>query len=171
MGSKRDYLRDFAPVVRARARVVFKGHANGAEKVSDAISVGWELSQTAPETAKPDDIAFYACLRVKVGRQFRQSSRSIDGPNPRRQKKPQRELANVGLAMARRDANPAAIATVLVDYAEWQPLLTPRERKFLEAFLRGDSNQEIAARLKVSSARVSQLRRKLVTFWRAFTAE
>lgn len=170
MGSQRDYLQQFMPVVRKRARVVFRFHRDRLEKIADAVSVGWQLALTAPESAKPSDIAYYACLRVKTGRQFRQSSRSIEGPNPRRRKKPQREAADVGRVIARGSANPQSVATVIVDYAEWVPTLTPRERGFLEAFLRGDSTKEIAARYKVTAARVSQMRRKLLDYWKAFTS-
>lgn len=169
MGSKRDYLHSVLPVVRARARVVFQFHRDRADKIADAVSLGWQFALTAPESAKPADIAYYACLQVKCDRQFRQSSRSIDGPNPRRRKKPRRELADVGKAFARGHDNPESMATVLVDYAEWMLLLTPRERGFLEAFLRGDGTKEIAARYHVSPARISQIRRKLVEYWRAYT--
>ncbi|HEX5102404.1 MAG TPA: LuxR C-terminal-related transcriptional regulator [Pirellulaceae bacterium] len=171
MGSKRDYQKATLPVVRARARVVFQGHADVRDKVNDAISVGWELSLTAPPGTPPKSIAYYACLQVKIGRQFRQSERSIDGPNPRRRKKPQREVADVGKVLARPGNNPAAIATVLMDYTAWLPSLTDREQELLEAFLRGDSTKELARRYRISPARVSQIRRELVEYWQAFTSE
>src|SRR5262245_1161798 len=171
MGSKRDYLQTVLPVVRARARVVFKNHRDKADKVSDAISVAFELALTAPPHAKPKSIAYYACLRVKAGRQFRQSIRSGEGPKSRYRKKPQREPLDVGRVLTRPGANPAAVATVLVDCRAWIPTLTDRECAFLEAFLRGDGTKQIAREFGVSPARVSQIRRELVDYWEAFTSE
>ncbi len=171
MGSKRDDLQTVLLVVRARARVVFKSHRDKADKVSDAISVAFELALTAPPSATPKNIAYYACLRVKAGRQFRQSIRSFEGPPSRLHKKPQRERADVGKVLGRPGENPAALATVLVDCQAWLPTLTDRECQFLEAFVRGDSGNEIARRFGVTKARVSQIRRELVNFWKAFTSE
>jgi DNA-directed RNA polymerase specialized sigma24 family protein len=105
-----------------------------------------------------------------TGRQFRQSSRSLDGPNPRRKRRAQPADADLGTLAGHTD-DPSRLATVLVDYREWLATLTPQERDFLEAFLFGEATQEIARRMQVSPGRVSQVRRELVTYWMAFTSE
>jgi DNA-binding NarL/FixJ family response regulator len=169
MGSKRK-TSNLVFAIRFRATMVFRDHPDAAEKISDAISVGWQMSLTAPDSVPDESLAFYAVRRVSSGRQFNESSRSIDGPNPRRRKKPRRQPAEMGRVLGKRGENPADLARVLVDYAEWCRLLTPREREFLEAFIRGDKTTEIAARFRVSKARVSQMRRELATYWKDFTA-
>jgi DNA-binding NarL/FixJ family response regulator len=169
MVQKPDFYRDVVPVVSIRAKLVFQGKPDADEHVSDAISVAWQALLNAPQAATPQSIAVYACLHVKMGRQFRQSTKSIDGPNPRRRRKPRRKVADVGKVLARERNNPAALATVKMDFTAWLPLLTPKEQRYLEAFLSGETTKEIADRFEVTTARVSQVRRKLWEHWKAFT--
>jgi hypothetical protein len=125
MVQKPDFYRDVVPVVRIHAKLVFQGLRDADEMVSDAVSVAWEALLTAPQAATPQSVAAIACRRVKSGRQFRQSAKSIGGPNPRRKRKPQREEADIGKVLARERNNPAALATVKMDFTAWLPLLTP----------------------------------------------
>jgi DNA-binding NarL/FixJ family response regulator len=169
MVQKPDFYRDVVPVVSLHAKLVFRGQHDADDKLSDAISVAWQALLTAPQEASPQSLAVYACLRVKSGRQFRQSAKSIDGPNPRRHRKPKRNKADLGKVLARERNNPAALATVKMDFTAWLPLLTQREHRYLEAFLSGETTKEIARRFRVSTARVSQVRRELWEHWKAFT--
>jgi DNA-binding NarL/FixJ family response regulator len=169
MVQKPDFYRDVVPVVRIHAKLVFQGLRDADEMVSDAVSVAWEALLTAPQAATPQSVAAIACRRVKSGRQFRQSAKSIGGPNPRRKRKPQREEADIGKVLARERNNPAALATVKMDFTAWLPLLTQREQRYLEAFISGETTGEIARRFRVSPARVSQMRRELLEHWKAFT--
>ena len=157
-------------VIRAagrRARLMFAKRPNRAELIADTISVAWELLQTAPPTATPQSLAWYATKRVISGRQFSERQRSITGPNPRRLDKPKRET---WLDWIVDDSqNPAELAQVRLDYAAWLDFLTDREREMLTAFLNGERTSELATRYGVSHARVSQIRRDLVEHWAVFT--
>lgn len=169
MVQKPDFYRDVLPVVSLRAKVVFRSHPDADDKMSDAISIAWQALLTAPEAATPHSIAVHACLRVKCGRQFRQSSKSIDGQNLKRRKKPQRKETEIGKLLSRERNNPADLATVKMDFTAWLPLLTKQEQRYLEAFLSGETTQEIASRFAVTAGRVSQRRRELWKKWKAYT--
>src|SRR4051812_15719701 len=81
----------FLVAARRRARMVFARRSDRAELIADTISTAWKMVQTAPPEATPRSIAWYATKRVKIGRQFSEGQRSIEGPNPQRFDKPQRD--------------------------------------------------------------------------------
>ena len=60
------------------------------------------------------------------------------------------------------------LVSIRVDFRAWLKTLTRRDRRIIAAFIRGSSTSAVAQRLGVSDARVSQLRRKYETLWRAF---
>ena len=64
-------------IARCLARREFRGQWDLETLMSDAESVAFELEATAPPDVKATSIGFMAVKRVKVGRQFRQSIRSI----------------------------------------------------------------------------------------------
>src|SRR5688572_6952384 len=109
------YLRAVMPAVRKRAKLVFRGNPNAAELVNDAVSIGWEFYERAP-AQEAKNIAYYACKHAISGRQFRESSRSVTGPNPRRRHKHVRQPVEVGKLASRVRNNPAELAALLVDY-------------------------------------------------------
>jgi DNA-directed RNA polymerase sigma subunit (sigma70/sigma32) len=158
----------FLVAARRRARLVFAKRHDRAELIADAVSVAWELVQTAPPQATPQSVAWYATKRVKVGRQFSERQRSITGPNPRRLNKPARD--EEWLTDVLDDSqNPAELAQVHLDFVAWLDVLTDRERAMLAAFMNGERTSTLAARYGISHARVSQIRRELVDHWAVFT--
>jgi hypothetical protein len=115
-------------VTRRLARKVFAGDQDAETKVHDAVSVAWELSQTAPPDAKPGQVAAFAIKRIRIGRQFRQSVRSIDNPRPASREKPSREALDVA-EFARTGDDPAQIVAIRLDLRVWWGGLSDRARR------------------------------------------
>ena len=74
------------------------------------------------------------------------------------------------LDVARIDDNPADLAALRVDYPEFVATLTDRQQRLLAAFLAGHTTSQIARRLGVTGGYISQVRRRIVELWHAFTA-
>lgn len=161
--SEYTFFRYFSPAIQYLARKEFADRPDVDEKIWDCEGVGWELYQQAPETATPTSIAHYAVKRVKVNRQFSESERSIDKPIPlgKRRGEPSRRTPLSPYDLVDPTANPAELAGLKIDVAEWGDHLTKLLREYLVRFVRGESNTEIAEHFGVSNGRVSQIRRQL----------
>ena len=130
------------------------------DEILDAISIAWEYDQGG--RGNPVSIARYAVMRVRSARRFPGTSRSIDHPH-----RGQRE--GVGWdygesderSLWRIDDDPALIVAARVDFAAWRKTLSRRDRRALDLMVSGEKTRAIAARLRISPARVSQLRREL----------
>ncbi len=70
-----------------------------------------------------------------------------------------------------RRAGPAEIAAARIDLAGWLRLLSRRNRRIAKSLALGESTCDVARRFKLSSARVSQLRRELEASWRDYQGE
>jgi uncharacterized protein (DUF2344 family) len=65
-------------------------------------------------------------------------------------------------------ASVSDLACFRVDFRAWLKTLTRRDRQIIAAFIRGSSTMAVAEQFGISEGRVSQLRRKYETLWRAF---
>lgn len=163
-----NFDRDFLPVVEKLAKRQFSGHPRIDEMVCDVVSMTWEFWKDAPQIS-PRAHAWYAVKQVRIGRQFSQSSRSFDGPNPRRKKRPTK--ANFDLrAVAKVGDNPAEIVIVTVDGKSFRANLSKVDRRYFDCFLTGMTTSEIAELFGVTRGAVSQRRRSTVEKWQAYTA-
>lgn len=167
---KHELRAELVQAVKRRAKVTLRCKPNRRELVQDAITLAWEADRTAPLQATDNSLAYYACKRALYGRQFRQSIRSIDGPNPRKHPKPARSDSNTGLIPSGKKDDPAEVAAVRLDFGGFLATLTEREKDFLLLFLHGESTSDIARGMDVSLGRVSQIRRELVELWMIYTA-
>jgi len=70
-----------------------------------------------------------------------------------------------------RRSSPADIAALKLDFQAWLNLLTPKKRAITESLASGESPGRVAKLFRVSSARVSQVRRELQTLWDRFQGE
>ena len=70
-----------------------------------------------------------------------------------------------------RHAGPADIACCRLDFEAWLSGLPHRERKIAETLAMGESTGRAAKMFRVSSARISQIRRELHDAWRQFQGE
>lgn len=157
---------DVVPAALVAAKRAFRGRWDRGELIVDTIHeawIGWRLCPTAP----PQAHARYAALRVKSGRHFRQSSRSYEGPNPRRNPKPLRVPFDPSEVLAKASENPAVVGGFRIDFDAWLEGLAVRQREIVKACLAGETGQEMAKRFVLSEGRVSQLRRELYEDWLA----
>ena len=71
----------------------------------------------------------------------------------------------------RQRSTPADIAAMRVDFAAWLRQLERRKRAAAKLLASGAATCEAAAQLRLSPARISQLRRELKTDWARFQGE
>jgi hypothetical protein len=67
-----------------------------------------------------------------------------------------------------RRATPAEIAMARIDVAEWLRSLSRRNRQIAKSLAMGETTSNVARQFRLSSARVSQLRKLLETSWDRF---
>ena len=68
-------------------------------------------------------------------------------------------------------AGPAEIAATRLDFSGWLSTLSTRDRKLAETLAMGETTGRVARMFRISSARVSQLRRELCANWHRFVGE
>jgi hypothetical protein len=68
-------------------------------------------------------------------------------------------------------AGPAEIAATRLDFSGWLSTLSTRDRKLAETLAMGEMTGRVARMFRISSARVSQLRRELRANWHGFVGE
>lgn len=147
----------------------FRFHPDAETLVSDAMSVAWELAQQVPDNATEKTVAQFAVKRVVMGRQFRQSTRSCEGPNPLRWERPQRAELDLG-EVSRPGDDPAEIACFWLTFLPWLESLSALKRQVALALILGDQANAVAKQHRLSVGRVSQIRRELKEHWEVVTA-
>lgn len=70
-----------------------------------------------------------------------------------------------------RRAGPSEIAASRIDFGEWLRFLPARHRRIAKVLATGESTGTVARKFKLSSGRISQLRRELKTSWETFQGE
>jgi len=70
-----------------------------------------------------------------------------------------------------RRATPAEIAALRIDLSDWLKTLSPRDRQVAGALASGEPTGGVAKMFRLTSGRVSQLRRELYDNWRRFVGE
>jgi hypothetical protein len=161
-------------VVRKIARSLgyrrFKRRWDLVPLLNDCEAVGWELEATAPPHVTPASIAMMAVRRVAIGRQFKQSIRSVNaGRTDRRSKRPKFRQVHVDLRdVAAVDAPPSETVPGWLDYQTWLANYDNRKRDIAEALAVGGKTHEVAQQYGVTAGRISQMRREFAADWAAF---
>ncbi len=70
-----------------------------------------------------------------------------------------------------RNAGPADVARIRLDFAAWLRTLSRRRRRITELLATGESTGRVAKRFRLSAGRVSQLRKELCESWPSFPGE
>jgi len=167
--SKYSWEPDILPIVTHWANHRWRGDPDKEAKVCDAQSSAWEFFQVAGEQAAPQSIAYYAIRFVAAGRQFRESTRSVTGPNPRRSDKPRRAVFEPSQIFRTGD-DPARIAAFRDLYRVWLTTLNDRQRRVVELLATGERTDATAAQCGVTTGRISQIRRELEKRWQELGA-
>lgn len=127
----------------------------------------------------PTVLARFAILRYRSGRQavsteppqariFRDPAPLLSG-RPRSPFSPGHDWKEV-LIEDRRTPIPEQVS-FRIDFQSWLLHLTPMRRRCAEFLADGHTPLEVAGKLRISSARVSQIRRELREDWERFTSE
>jgi DNA-binding NarL/FixJ family response regulator len=163
-----------AAAMEAAARIAAKQFArrhNRQELIGDCQSVAWELAQTASEKATPGTVAKFAVRRVRQGRQFKQSIRSIDSAKASdaswRVVKPERAGFNPEALFSERH-NPARIVAFRLDVRAWFATLNPRQRAVALMLATGEETCTVADAFGCTPAAISHFRKRLEKSWREF---
>ena len=159
-------------IARSVAFSRFRNHWDLPAILNDAESVAFELEATAPPDVKPTCIAVMAVKRIRIGRQFRQSIRSVTtGRMDKRSKRPDFQQVHIDLHdIAAVDAPPSESVPGWMDYKVWLSRYDHRKRGIAECLAVGGTTQEVARQFGVSDGRISQMRREFKRDWERFQA-
>jgi hypothetical protein len=158
-------------IARAIGLRTFKGHPDRAALLNDCESSAWELEQRAPPRVTPACIAWMAVKRVRVGRQFKESVRSITTSRFDKRSKRPKNLRQIQIHLhdiASVEQPPSLVAPGWLDYGEWLSRLDARKRAIAEALAAGGKTGEVAAEFGVSPGRIAQMRREFEKDWAEF---
>jgi hypothetical protein len=178
------------PLIRKYVRFAFRSapRATRQEQVDEALAQAFVLfahlvQRKLVHLAYPTALARYAVQRVRSGRTIgsRQQGNEAFCRVARRRLGFQlvsiEERARDGhskwidLLSATRRTTPADLAALRIDFAHWLWGLSPRRRQIALCLAVGERTSAVAARYRVSSARISQIRRELADGWDRFQGE
>ena len=149
----------------------FRGHWDRPALLNDCESVAFELEATAPPHVTPACIAYMSVKRVRVGRQHKESVRSITTTRFDKRAKRPRTLRQIHIHLhdlAAVDAPPSETVPTWMDYKTWLARYDSRKRKIAESLAVGGTTQEVARHFRVSDGRISQMRREFEKSWKEF---
>ena len=145
------------------------------DAIADCVAYAWQsfckLSDEGREVF-PSALAKYGMKRALADRPFGSALSLTDLTSKRCQCAKgiaQTNLGRFDLADSAA-ANPAHAAAMRIDFAAWIDTLSLRERKLAEALASGESTIAVAKLFRLTSGRISQLRRAFQDSWAAFHA-
>jgi hypothetical protein len=177
------------PAIHRHARFSFRHLPAGAreeaiaEVLADAVLAYVRLESLGKtDLAYPTVLARYAIGRYRDGRRVGGQSNANDvmsGRCLRRNGVVVQPLHRLDhrtgtwreVLVEDRHSTPAQIAATRLDFADWLKTLSKRDRRLAEAFALGETTRRVARMFRISSARVSQLRRELCGNWHRFVGE
>ena len=134
------------------------------------------------DLAYPSVLARFAARQIRDGRRVaeRLNIRDVLSPHARQKKgiKVERldrfdeeENAWKEILIEDRHATPAEIAACRIDVTAWLSSLPSRHRRIATTLAMGESTGRVAKMFRLSSARISQIRRELYDAWQRFQGE
>jgi hypothetical protein len=178
------------PSIRKFVRFAFRSvpRATRQEQVDEALAQAFVLfahlaQRKLIHLAHPTALGRYAVRRVRSGRTIgsRQNGNEVCSRMARRRFGFQvvsiEDRATDGrsnwidLLSATRRTTPAELAALRIDFAHWLSGLTHRRREIALCLAVGEGTSNVAARYRVTSARISQIRRELADGWHRFQGE
>lgn len=178
------------PGIQKQLRFAFR-HSPAAvrqERIDDALAQAFVLFahlvfRKRVRLAHPTALARYAAYRVRSRRSIGSRSNSRDVMSRVTQRRfgfrvvtadPEcwaDQPGSAELLGESRQATPAELATIRLDFASWLVRLSDRQREIALCLAVGESTGAVAQRFGVSSGRISQIRLELATHWREFHGE
>ena len=182
-------LNRIRPIIRSTVPRVVKpvDGEDHEELVQDALATAAEMLESIEKSGRkpiPRSIAYYSIQKTKSGRRSYGGSRNdVLSPGFRLDNEGAVESLDapvfedcddspsVGDTIADRREDPSSIALRRIDWEACLSSLGRRERQVLESVADGQRNMDIAARFKVSPARMTQLKREIGTRIKSFMGE
>ena len=154
-------------IARSIGRRTFRGHWDQQCLLNDCESVAWELEATAPPHVTPACIAWMAVRRVRIGRQHKESVRSVTTSRYDKRSKRPKNLRQIRIELhdLQSRENPADVAGFWIDYQAWLARYDARKRKIAQALAVGGRTGEVAAEFGVTAGRIAQMRREFERDW------
>ena len=176
------------PVIVAFARRSFRGlppeameDAMAEVLASTAIAYARLVEQGKESLAYPTVLAGFAVRRYRDGRGVAKSRSPKDIFSRHAQPEGKFSLQQMGNAQEQRywlehvacDTRTPVPDQVAfrIDFQDWLQTLSARDRRIVEELGTGETTGDVAKKHRVSSARISQLRRELKQAWEAFVRD
>jgi hypothetical protein len=178
------------PLIRKCVRFAFRSvpRATRQEQVDEALAQAFVLfahlaQRKLVHLAYPTALARYAARRVRSGRTIGsgQHGNEIFCRVARRrfgfrvvsieERATDGHSKWIDLLSATRRTTPADLAALRIDFAHWLWGLSPRRRQIALCLAVGERTSAVAARYRVTPARISQIRRELADGWDRFQGE
>ena len=170
------------PAIRRQLKVAFRGLDPEAraeaiqEGVCNAMLAYLRLHERGEvEKAYPTPLAQYAARQIRDGRKVggKLNVKDVSSRYCQRLKhvvlerldKWDKEEGWLEIVVEDKNATPADVARVRLDFAAWLKTLPRRDRKVALELARGDRTREVAHRYDLSDGRISQLRSELRLSW------
>lgn len=177
------------PTIRAHAKIAFYGLQGDnrddviQETVANAcVAFAKLVHRGRSDAAFPTVLARFAIAQVRAGRQVGSSLNVRDVLSRYAQQKKRFVVESLDRKDRENETWMEAVVEdphtpvfeqvwFRIDFPEWLSRLVPRKRRVAEALALGHSTQDVAKRIGMSPARVSQLRRELHESWLEFHGE
>jgi len=178
------------PSIRKFLRFAFRSVPRGTrqDQVDEALAQAFVLfahlaQRKLIHLAHPTALARYAVRRVRSGRTIgsRQHGNEAFSRVARRrfgfrlvsiEERATDGHSNwIDLLSATPRTTPADLAALRIDFAHWLCGLSPRRRQIALGLAVGERTSAVAARYRVTAARISQIRRELADGWYCFQGE
>lgn len=183
------FVTDILPRVVLHARIFFRGEkcpGKKEDRIAETAAIAWKWYRLLVKRGKdpaqfPCRFATLAALAVKSGRKIAGMERAKDVMNGRAQQRHNfrvsalpdtSTLTTNPFTEALRDNTqtdvPEQVAFRL-DFPAWLTTRTTRDRTLIEGMGMGERTKDLADKLGMSQARVSQMRREFKEDWTQFT--
>jgi len=184
-----DVFLRMAPAIETHAKLVFRGLSSEAkaEAVQNVLCLACAATARLAELGKLDlcyssVMAQYAVAQTKEGRMVGHTLNCQDVSSEYCRQRKNVVLEQLDrhdtveetwneILVEDRNAGPAQIAAVRIDFAAWLKTLKPRTRKIAQFLSKGNRTKETAKKFDMSECRVSQLRQELKAAWELFIDE
>ena len=157
------------------------------ELTADAVALAYEMFVALVRRGKADrayatPLATYACRQALAGRHAGNSLNIRDVSSRYCQRRTGVRVQRLDrfdqdegtwreILIEDRNASPADVAAMRIDFQNWLASLSRRKRRIAETLATGERTGKVARLFRVSAARISQLRQEFRDSWTEFQSE
>jgi hypothetical protein len=180
---------ELLPTIRIQAQVAFRNERldRRRERVAEVIANAWvafvRLMERGMESIIfPTPLAQYAIKQVRSGRRVGCKLNIGDVTSRYCQRRKGITVERLDafdeassqwqeVVVEDKNATPAAVAITRIDFSNWLLSLRPKHRRIAKTLATGETTSDAARKFRLSSGRISQLRKELRDGWLAFQGE